>query len=212
MKDFQEKLKKRLIAISTESISLSDSTAILFFRRLLSAFIIWSVITLFLLPFTVTIASPGYNRETLPVSGTTTTRFRYLLAISLLTITAGLVFCISVPTAGSNSTHQILPRVIWRRQVQNTHYTIRGLLVHVQYQQPLPYMHQFHQKFHFALSGVNNQENHTLRHNILREDSQFPLSKTCFLSWLAPSIQDKFSMKRRNFHAMKNEEFTRGCE
>src|ERR1019366_9256749 len=42
--------------------------------------------------------------------GTTCTRFRYRLEASLLTITAGRVFCISPPRDGSKSTHQTSPR------------------------------------------------------------------------------------------------------
>src|SRR5665647_1814404 len=46
------------------------------------------------------------------VRGTTTTRARLRLAASLLMITAGRVLRISLPRAGSNSTHQISPRFI----------------------------------------------------------------------------------------------------
>src|ERR1035437_1035024 len=42
--------------------------------------------------------------------GTTCTRFKYRLEASLLTITAGRVFCISPPRDGSKSTHQTSPR------------------------------------------------------------------------------------------------------
>src|SRR5690349_20893805 len=48
----------------------------------------------------------------LVVRGTTWTRFRNLLAASLLAITAGRRSCISPPTAGPKSTHQTSPRII----------------------------------------------------------------------------------------------------
>src|SRR5580700_5524709 len=44
--------------------------------------------------------------------GTTWTRFRFLLDMSLLTIAAGRVFRISPPREGSKSTHQTSPRSI----------------------------------------------------------------------------------------------------
>lgn len=59
-------------------------------------------IALLLCPPTVTMASPGYCRPVLLVTGTTTTLARFRLAASLLTITAGRVLRISLPTAGSN--------------------------------------------------------------------------------------------------------------
>src|SRR5882672_875450 len=46
------------------------------------------------------------------VSGTTCTRFRYLLAASLLRIIAGRCLRISPPTDGSKFTHQTSPRSI----------------------------------------------------------------------------------------------------
>jgi hypothetical protein len=54
--------KKRFMAVSREAISLFDNSAILFLMQLLSALIIWSVMALLLLPFTVTTASPGYTQ------------------------------------------------------------------------------------------------------------------------------------------------------
>src|ERR1019366_7447115 len=48
------------------------------------------------------------------VMGTTTTRARLRFAASLLRITAGRVLRISLPTAGSNSTHHTSPRFICR--------------------------------------------------------------------------------------------------
>src|SRR5437764_6101663 len=64
------------------------------------------------LPRTLTKASLGYRRSTLVVSGTTWTRFRCLLAASLLTITAGRSLRTSPPTAGSKFTHQTSARFI----------------------------------------------------------------------------------------------------
>src|SRR5437764_15424156 len=64
------------------------------------------------LPRTLTKASLGYRRSTLVVSGTTWTRFRCLLAASLLTMTAGRSLRTSPPTAGSKWTHQTSARFI----------------------------------------------------------------------------------------------------
>src|SRR5262252_5299778 len=63
-------------------------------------------------PWRVTNASLGYRRPTLLVNGTTCTRFKYLLAASLLRMTAGRCLRISPPTDGSKLTHQTSPRVI----------------------------------------------------------------------------------------------------
>src|SRR5260363_385695 len=54
----------------------------------------------------------GYCRPVLLVNGTTTTRARFRLAALLLTMTAGRVLRISLPTAGSNSTHHTSLRCI----------------------------------------------------------------------------------------------------
>ena len=63
-------------------------------------------------PWRVTTASLGYRRPTLLVNGTTCTRFKYLLAASLLRMTAGRCLRISPPTDRSKLTHQTSPRVI----------------------------------------------------------------------------------------------------
>src|SRR5262252_1368535 len=63
-------------------------------------------------PWRVTNASLGYRRPTLLVNGTTCTRFKYLLAASLLRMTAGRCLRISPPTDGSKLTHQTSPRSI----------------------------------------------------------------------------------------------------
>src|SRR2546422_22781 len=68
--------------------------------------------TLLCLPWRVTNASLGYRRLTLLVNGTTCTRFKYLLAASLLRMTAGRCLRISPPTDGSKLTHQTSPRFI----------------------------------------------------------------------------------------------------
>ena len=60
----------------------------------------------------VTNASLGYRRPTLRVRGTTCTRFKYLLAASLLRMIAGRCLRISPPTDGSKLTHQTSPRSI----------------------------------------------------------------------------------------------------
>lgn len=62
-------------------------------------------------------ASRGYWRRVLRVRGMTTTLARLRLAASLLTMTAGWVFRISLPTEGSNFTHQISPRFIARARI-----------------------------------------------------------------------------------------------
>src|SRR5262245_5097227 len=68
--------------------------------------------TLLCWPWRVTNASLGYTRPTLLVNGTTCTRFKYLLAASLLRMTAGRCLRISPPTDGSKLTHQTSPRFI----------------------------------------------------------------------------------------------------
>src|SRR5260364_1476 len=89
-----------------------DKVPIWFLSRALSAAMIWSAIALLLCAPTVTTVSPGYCRPVLLVNGTTTTRARFRLAALLLTMTAGRVLCISLPTAGSNSTHHTSLRCI----------------------------------------------------------------------------------------------------
>src|SRR5712691_13413398 len=64
------------------------------------------------LPWRVTKASLGYRRPALRVNGTTCTRFKYLLAASLLRMIAGRCLRISPPTDGSKLTHQTSPRSI----------------------------------------------------------------------------------------------------
>src|SRR2546426_12793808 len=94
--------------------------------------------TLLCLPWRVTNASLGYRRPTLLVSGTTCTRFRYLLAASLLRITAGRCLRISPPTDGSKFTHQTSPRIIAditesgfrpRERFRLAYFVLRHLLV-----------------------------------------------------------------------------------
>src|SRR6266487_3613350 len=80
-------------------------------RRLLTV-VSWSVIAFWPFPFSVIKASLGYRRSTFVESGTTWTRFRYLLAASLLIMTAGRCFWISPSTNGSKLTHQTSPRCI----------------------------------------------------------------------------------------------------
>ena len=101
-----------LIASSTASISGLESVSSRFFSRDLSAAIIWSAIALLLCPPTETMASPGYCLPMLLVIGTTTTRVKWRLAASLLTITAGRVLRTSLPSVGPNSTHHTSPRII----------------------------------------------------------------------------------------------------
>src|SRR5260364_13718 len=94
------------------NISALDKVPIWFLSRALSAAMIWLAIALLLCPPTVTTVSPGYCRPVLLVNGTTTTRARFRLAALLLTMTAGRVLRISLPTAGSNSTHHTSLRCI----------------------------------------------------------------------------------------------------
>src|SRR5260364_45748 len=104
--------KCTLIASSTATISALDKVPIWFLSRALSAAMIWSAIALLLCPPTVTTVSPGFCRPVLLVNGPTTTRARFRLAALLLTMTAGRVLRISLPTAGSNSTHHTSLRCI----------------------------------------------------------------------------------------------------
>ena len=79
------------MASSTACISALLTVPSWLFRRALSAAMIWSAMALLLCPSTDITASPGYRRPVLLVIGTTTTRAKFLLAASLLTITAGRV-------------------------------------------------------------------------------------------------------------------------
>jgi hypothetical protein len=72
----------------------------------------WSAMALFYLPRRVTSASLGYGRSRLLVRGTACTRFKYLLAVLLLVITAGRLLRIWSLIAGSKFTHHTSPRVI----------------------------------------------------------------------------------------------------
>ena len=94
------------------SSSARVTMPIRFFRRCLAAVIIWSTIALVGRPATFTGDSLGKIRATFDDKGTTRTRDKLRFAASLLTITAGRVLRISLPTLGSNSTHQTSPRFI----------------------------------------------------------------------------------------------------
>src|SRR5215475_476292 len=90
------------------------------------------------LPWRVTNASLGYRRPTLLVNGTTYTRFKDLLAASLLRMTAGRCLRISPPTDGSKLTNQTSPRFISDitdcgfgpgERFGFTHFVLRHLLI-----------------------------------------------------------------------------------
>src|SRR6267142_1101461 len=90
----------------------SESEPMTLINRSLLTVVIWSAIALLCCSPSMMKASLGYSLPFLLVSGTTCTRFKYLLEVLLLRITAGLVFLISPPIEGLKLTHQTSPRFI----------------------------------------------------------------------------------------------------
>ena len=103
-------------------------------------------------------------------------------------ITAGLVFRISDPIDGSNSTHHTLPRIMWSCQGQNRHYTIRGLPVRVLCRQPSFHTRRCYRLFLFSISVANIQQSHKPHQNTWEEAYQFVSATLNVESWLSISF------------------------
>ena len=89
-----------------------ESASVFDLRRILSAVISWTAIALVRFPATGTLASLGCKRSVLLVSGTTITRLKLRLTELLLATMPERVLQISLPTAGSNSTHHTSSRSV----------------------------------------------------------------------------------------------------